>query len=163
MAVKIGIREPYESIGYDVYRRLEIRCGDWRTLRVDGPTTVVSLPGRMTTRLMALVDSGAECHFINVDVGKRYGLDIIRCDHCVEGIGGRVREPMPVFDSGLILRDAGDLPIKGPLTGMPGNSPPVVLGRPLLAQSRTLYDGPNGLVVLDIDDEFDPTDENLGE
>ena len=70
---------------------------------------------------------------------------------------------MPVFDSGLILRDAGDLPIKGPLAGMLGNSPPVVLGRPLLAQSRTLYDGPNGLVVLDIDGEFDPTDENLGE
>lgn len=143
-------------------RRLEIRCGDWRTLRDDGPTTVVFLPGRFDRPLIALVDSGAECHFINVELGKRCGFDVIGCDHRVEGIGGRVGEPMPVFDSGLILRDADSLEIKGPLTGMPRGLYPVVLGRPLLAQSRTLYDGPKGLVVMEIDDQFDPTDEDIG-
>lgn len=141
-------------------RSLVIRCGDSRTLRRDGPTTVVFLPGRFATPLIAIVDSAAECHFIDVDLARRCGLAEIGCDRDVEGIRRRVAQPMPVFDSGLILRDAGYLAINGPLTGMPGNPHPIVLGRPLLAQSRTLYDGPNGIVVMEIYDEFDPTDES---
>ena len=70
------------------------------------------------------------------------------------GLNGQ-QGPKPVYESKLVLPDAGGLEIDGPLTGCELGDVQVLLGRPLLARSRLVYDGRTGKVVLEIDDEFD--------
>lgn len=135
------------------YRVLRLPRTHPYELMMDGPTTPVRLP-KYSTRLPALLDTGADRHFIDVSLAEQMKLEQECCDEEIDGLSGQL-DPMPVYRSNLILTDAGDLEIQGPLTGWRSSHGfKVILGRPLLAGARMIYDGRKGEVVLQIDDEF---------
>ncbi|MCY4056983.1 MAG: hypothetical protein OXG44_03175 [Gammaproteobacteria bacterium] len=61
---------------------------------------------------------------------------------------------MPTYRSSLILRDAGDHTVDGPLVGIDGKGleQPFILGRSVLASSKLLIDTTTGLIALNIYD-----------
>lgn len=134
-------------------RKLRLREHPFDLLN-HGPLTTVRLPGH-SERLVALLDTGADSYFISKDVAERAGLEVIGCEKDTQGLFGQA-EPMPIYNGGLILVDAGDLLIPGELIGCCLEGIHVVLGRPLLPRSTMCYRGRTGEVDLYIEETFDP-------
>ena len=76
---------------------------------------MVRLPGR-PRKYSALLDTGADSHFIDIGHAEAAELRSCKVDNDVRGLNGK-QGPKPVYESKLVLRDAGDLEIDGPLTG----------------------------------------------
>lgn len=133
-------------------RKLSIREHPF-DLESQGPLTNVRLPGHPRI-LVALLDTGADSYFISNEVAERAGLEVKGCED-THGLFGQAG-PMPIYDSGLILVDAGDLLITGKLIGCCLEGIDVVLGRPLFLRSTMCYRGRAGEVDLYIEESFDP-------
>ena len=107
--------------------------------------------------MLALLDSGSTQHMIVGNFAESMCLRRIpgRTED-VEAAGGLLKG-RDVYEAVLILRDAGGLELPVELVSVVSiNGAKLILGMPLFAVSKTCWDGPNGTIIMEIDDESDP-------
>ena len=99
----------------------------------------------------ALIDTGAQDCYVDVDLARKLRLDLRGRDPV-----GRIRDvrgPQNVLTySTLIVIDRFDITLHDPCPGYKiralGGEFGVILGRQFLLQMRMLYDGPSGSVTM---------------